>query len=103
MKSIKKWFKNNKETFKFVSIAFVIWQIALMLIIFLANKYAPTSNQYLYTEKNLLSPVWLWNRANFDGMHYLDIARRGYGIYQQAFFPLYPKLIRLIAPVFGNR
>jgi len=103
MKSIKKWFKNNKETFKFVSIAFVIWQIALMLIIFLANKYAPTSNQYLYTEKNLLSPVWLWNRANFDGMHYLSIAKNGYSLYQQAFFPLYPKLIHWLTPIFGSQ
>ena len=104
MKFIKKWFKNNRQTLKFVTIAFVVWQIVLMLIIFLGNKYFPTSNQHLYTEsKAIMSPPWLWNRANFDGMHYLDIARRGYGVYQQAFFPLYPRLIRLIAPVFGNR
>jgi len=34
--------------------------------------------------------------ANFDGVHYLTIARRGYQIFQQAFFPFYPYLIRYL-------
>ena len=104
MKSIKKWFKKNSQTLKFVSLAFIIWQAALILIIFLGSKYFPTTNAYLYTEKEaIMSPPWLWSRANFDGMHYLDIARRGYGVYQQAFFPLYPKLIALLRPFFGGK
>ncbi len=104
MKSIKKWFKKNSQTLKFVSLVFIIWQAALILIIFLGNKYFPTSGEYLYTEKNVvLSPSWLWSRANFDGMHYVEIARRGYGLYQQAFFPLYPKLVALVSPLFNNR
>lgn len=32
--------------------------------------------------------------ANFDGVHYLTIAARGYFQYGQAFFPVYPLLIR---------
>jgi len=104
MKSIKKWFKKNSQALKFVSLAFVIWQAALILIIFLGSKYFPTSWAYLYTEKNVvLSPSWLWSRANFDGMHYIGIARGGYGLYQQAFFPLYSKIVNLMAHLFGGR
>ena len=101
MKSIKKWFKKNSSVLKFITLAFVIWQAALILIIFLGNKYFPTSGAYLYTEKNIvLSPHWLWSRANFDGIHYLGIARGGYGLYQQAFFPLYPRLVGFISHLF---
>ena len=35
--------------------------------------------------------------ANFDGIHYLTIAKEHYYQYQQAFFPLYPLLIRLLS------
>lgn len=49
------------------------------------------------------SSEWLWNRANFDGVHYLQIAEHEYGLYEQAFFPLYPLVIRFFAvTVFGR-
>lgn len=35
--------------------------------------------------------------ANMDGGHYLFIARSGYGLYEQAFFPFYPVLIRMFS------
>ena len=103
MKSIRKWFKKNSSIIKFTLLAFITWQVAIGIIIFLGAKYFSTSNQYLYTEKQIINPSWLWSRANFDGIHYLDIARKGYGIYQQAFFPLYPKLIAFLTPFFGSR
>lgn len=41
--------------------------------------------------------------ANFDGIHYLLIARRGnYQQWEQAYFPLYPLLIRVVNVVFQN-
>jgi hypothetical protein len=43
--------------------------------------------------------VW----ANFDGVHYLNIAKNGYANFEQTFFPAYPLLIRFLAPLFGNR
>jgi hypothetical protein len=41
-------------------------------------------------------PWWLWPFANFDGVHYLLLAQDGYsrGLYQ-AFFPVYPLLIKV--------
>lgn len=40
--------------------------------------------------------------ANFDGAHYLNIAREGYHQYDQAFFPLFPMAIRATAVLFDN-
>ncbi|MBU1127112.1 hypothetical protein KKF11_02105, partial [Patescibacteria group bacterium] len=105
MKFIKKWFKdkNNKEDLKFVAKVFFAFQ-AIVFFVFAISKYiVPATLQYMHTEKNLINPILFWNRANFDGMHYLSIAKHGYGIYQQAFFPLYPKLIALLSPVFLGR
>jgi len=45
---------------------------------------------------------YLWSRANFDGFHYLKIARDGYQYLQQAFFPFYPILIKSLRPIFGS-
>ncbi len=39
----------------------------------------------------------LWYLANFDGEHYLWIAQFGYRQYENAFFPLYPFLIRIVS------
>ncbi len=104
MKSIKKWFKENKKTISFVLTTFVVWQLLIAFLIFLGQRFFPTTPQFLYIETDRFGWLpWLWSRANFDGIHYLDIAKKGYGIYQQAFFPLYPKLIAFLTPFFGNR
>lgn len=43
-----------------------------------------------------LGPAWLWLWGNFDGAHYIKIARLQYHEkFTQAFFPLYPLLIRI--------
>lgn len=48
-------------------------------------------------------PEWIGVHANFDGVHYMTIAREGYGTLEQAFFPLYPLVIRYASPIlFGN-
>lgn len=39
---------------------------------------------------------------NFDGMHYISIAQGGYVQFQQAFFPLFPRIISSVATVFGT-
>lgn len=39
----------------------------------------------------------LWGWANLDGVHYLSIAQKGYSEFEQAFFPLYPLLIRWLS------
>lgn len=58
---------------------------------------------YVDSGKGISNPKFLWTRANFDGYHYLMIARYGYGVNQQAFFPFYPRLIKLVKPLFFGR
>lgn len=48
---------------------------------------------------NVTNYPLLWSRANFDGFYYAKIARDGYQHLQQAFFPLYPKLIWLVEKI----
>jgi Gpi18-like mannosyltransferase len=94
----------SKKNLKYILKVFIFWQAFLVLIIFLGGKYVPTTWQYLYTEpERVINPVWLWSRANFDGIHYLDIAKWNYGLHQQAFFPLYPRLISALTFLFGGR
>lgn len=107
IKSIKKWFKENQKTINFLFIIFVIWQLVVVMIIGFGVRSYPAKGDFLYneglTKGKIINPEWLWNRANFDGFYYLEIARKGYGDFRQAFFPLYPKLIRLFTPYFGGR
>jgi hypothetical protein len=42
-------------------------------------------------------PRWLGAHGNFDGSHYVHIAKNDYGLHQEAFFPLYPLLIHLFS------
>jgi Gpi18-like mannosyltransferase len=45
-------------------------------------------------------PNWIWGFGNFDGVHYLKIAQDGYKAdFTQAFFPLYPTIVKIIAQV----
>lgn len=64
--------------------------------IFVIPKYG---NRFPYAERILEItglPNWIWGWGGFDGVHYLRIAQNGYDfIPSQAFFPVYPFLIRL--------
>jgi len=80
----------------------------LFIIAFFANIIiSDFGNQFPYSQEVLIStgfPNWAWSFGNFDGVHYLRIAQDGYAYqFTQAFFPLYPILIRLVSYVtFGN-
>lgn len=79
-----KKFTSNKKIFKWILVVFLIWRVFLELIVWVGKYFLPEKTGYLGPT------VWV----NFDGIHYLWIAQNGYGLYQQAFFPLYPFLIR---------
>ncbi|MBI4066513.1 glycosyltransferase family 39 protein, partial [Candidatus Gottesmanbacteria bacterium] len=69
---------------------FTIWRAAIRGIEMAAPFLWPLRADFLGT----LTP---W--ANFDGAHYTRIARWGYAQYEQAFFPLYPFLIRFVSTI----
>lgn len=77
---------------------FFLWRIVDFLILFLAPQRIPYLGFFPYiTElKKFHLPQWMYSLANFDGVHYIKIAQHGYEQYEQAFFPLYPFLMRII-------
>ncbi|HBC72857.1 MAG: hypothetical protein UX91_C0002G0015 [Candidatus Amesbacteria bacterium GW2011_GWB1_47_19] len=85
---------------------FVAWQLLIVIITAASFSWLPLRATFIggSDQASLANPQpyirnpLLYSRANFDGIHYVDIARKGYGYAQQAFFPLYPKLITLLSP-----
>ena len=89
---------------KFVLVSFLTWKIWTIVFLFFAFYFVPQRFDFLGggVEHYLRYP-WFWAWANFDGEHYLSIAQSGYGRGEQAFFPLYPLLMRfLVWPFRGD-
>lgn len=87
---------------KFVVGAFLAFTIIQFTILFISPFTVPKDDLFLYhpgyEERQFaaLAPL-----ANFDGFHYISIAKNGYGILQQAFFPLYPTIIGSLSQLFA--
>lgn len=75
------------EHYKPAIFAFAGWRLLLYAIELISPYVFPLRTAFL-------NPVH-W--ANMDGGHYLFIARAGYGLYEQAFFPFYPVLISMFS------
>jgi hypothetical protein len=87
-----------------VFLFFIIWRLVDLTFSFLAPKVIPYFGLFAHPE-TLLSfklPKIIYAFANFDGVYYLKIAKDGYQQYEQAFFPLYPLLIRFFSVFFKN-
>lgn len=88
----------------------VAWEIAIILVTSISGLFFPLRPMFLggRDHANPVNPdpysanPLLYSRANFDGIHYVEMARRGYDNLQQAFFPMYSTLIRFLTPYFGN-
>ncbi len=93
----------NKKIFGLLGL-FILWRLFDFLIIFFSQKIIPYLGFFPYGDQLLKFdlPSWIYALANFDGLHYLSIARDGYAQYEQAFFPLYPILIKFLTPFFSN-
>ncbi len=87
-----------------------VWQIAIIFVTAVSGLFFPLHPVFLggRDHANLANPepyftnTLLYSRGNFDGIHYVEMARRGYDNLQQAFFPLYSKLIRFLTPLFKD-
>lgn len=87
---------NNLKIFRI----FIVWRIVLFavafLTIFLIADFGARFPYYNTVLEPTKLPSWVWGFGNFDGVHYLRIAQDSYSAqYSQAFFPLYPSLIRI--------
>jgi Gpi18-like mannosyltransferase len=94
----------NSKIFLWVLKVFVVWRVLLFAFALLGQKLLVFKESFPYIYK--LTPYGnplLWSWANFDGVHYLGIVYEGYyAKFTQAFFPLYPLLIRFLDPIFRN-
>lgn len=82
-----------------ITISFVVWRLALFLVVTIGMTLLPfrSGNDFTRIASNSFLAPW----ANFDGVHYLDIARQGY-TYDGRFFPLFPMLIHFFSAPFGT-
>ena len=94
-----------KQSYNWLLKVFILWRLGLLAIAALAIKLLPFKPSFPYAEVLLQphgSPLF-WSWANFDGVHYLGIATQGYfAQFTQAFFPLYPLLVRLLDQLINN-
>lgn len=89
----------RKDFVKIVCL-FLGWKLLLFINLIIAINFVPLGNTDKYLGGGFInysiSPL-LYAWANFDGEHYLSIAIFGYKGLEQAFFPIYPKLLGAIA------
>lgn len=91
----KFWTEFNK-----ILALFLFWRLWLFLVAFTALFFIPKFGAWFPYSDRVLEPTklpsWIWGFGNFDGVHYLKIAQDGYkAMFSEAFFPLYPILIRI--------
>lgn len=79
---MRKHWREIKE----VLLLIIAWRFGLELVVLLGTHFVPLRTGFLGPN--------LW--TNLDGVHYLSIAENGYFAYEQAFFPVYPLLIKLV-------
>lgn len=98
------WISMKKSNKVFVFKSFIFWRVIIFLTSVFAVLYLPRFSENFFGGKliNYLKNPLVWGHANFDGEHYLSIAFFGYKDLQQAFFPLYPFLIKLFSFFFGK-
>lgn len=71
-----------------------IWAAAVFIIFYFSFSQLPHTDLFPHD--------FLRNLANWDGGHYLSIAKNGYTQNQFVFFPLYPILTNLISRITGD-
>ena len=91
-----KFLPKNKLFVQALWLALIV-RLYLQLLAGLALKLVSFKGSFPYWDVFLKpnGPDWLWLWGNFDGVHYITIAKEGYAYgLTQAFFPLYPNLIK---------
>lgn len=92
----------GNHDFSLIFSLFLSWRLGLFVLSRLADRLLPYHPSFPYADTLLtvlFVPRWEYSFANFDGVHYLTIARLGYerAANIQAFFPLYPELMKVIS------
>jgi len=100
---MKKW---PKADWRFVLVAFVVWRLALALFQWLGMEQLPLQSDFIaagFRAETYTTNPWLWGWTNFDGQHYLHIARQGYRHLVYFYFPAYPYISRFIGGIIAHQ
>lgn len=89
---------------------FLIWQVGIIFIVSWSKHLFPLQTTFIgggeqasfSDPQPYINNPQLYFRGNFDGIHYINLARRGIGLNEEAFFPLYPKLMSILHPLVKN-
>ncbi len=88
------------------TVTLIFFAKLLLLLILAYNAKSLISYEGNFPYQSLINsfslPFALTSLASFDGAHYISIAQNSYHQYEQAFFPLYPSLIRILGPLLLN-
>lgn len=86
---------------KKIVVFLITWKTVVMLFAYIAIFIIPLRLPYsacYYFRKYIPYSMCIW--GNFDGLHYMQIAEKGYNPFELPFFPFYPLTIRLFASLF---
>lgn len=87
--------------FKKILTAFFVWKVLIYCFVFIATFIIPFQPSFTFIKYfGHRLPYFLWVFGNFDGVHYINIAKNGYSVFEYPFFPLYPIFIWTIKSVF---
>lgn len=76
---------------------FFLWVITIFLVIYLSIQFLPWQPSFPYYGDISGYGRFIATFAHFDGIHYLRLIEHGYrDVGSQAFFPVYPLLIRVL-------
>jgi Gpi18-like mannosyltransferase len=92
-----------KKDFLFIVKSFLIWRVGLLIIAYFSIKYLPlfSHNYFGGGYSNYVTNPLFWGHLNFDGEHYLAIARDGYKPLEYFFFPVFPILMNYFSIFVG--
>src|SRR6185369_13985092 len=87
----------KKDFFNSV-LTFISWRALILIFSIVGVLYLPLNGRDFLGGgiKSFLTDPLFWGHSNFDGEHYISVAIHGYKFLEQAFFPVYPLLIRFI-------
>lgn len=92
--------ENNSTQQSILYRIFLLRYLVLAGAVSIAMRFIPFLGTFPYRRDLLMKsglPSGIFSWANFDGVHYIHIARDGYHQFDQAFFPLYPLLVRMLS------
>ena len=93
----------TKKDLYFIVWLFVGWRLAIFLFQYFAVKFVPLQHDFLGGGlNNYLANPYFWSWANFDGEHYIALAREGYRPLTYYFFPLFPVLIKFLTEIWSR-